>query len=101
MHSALLASYRDTEIAAVKHLADWAVRKGMSVSWTGICFTAKLEDHNFELRVVIRPAREADGLFVTVYQPTGRKILDGQDYMFMHDEAAGIVNLEALIGELL
>lgn len=98
MHSAILARYRDTEIAAVKHLADWAVRKGMAVNWIGICFTAKLD--NLELRVVIRPGREADGLWVTAVLPTGRRIFDGQDYMFMHDEAAGIVNLEAFLGDL-
>lgn len=48
------------------------------------------------VRASIRPHREGSGLWVTVCTQTGddRPVtlsFDGQDYMFMHDSAEGLV----------
>lgn len=98
--------YRDTEIAALKHLADWLLRAGFTVSmgldaerfWLTACF--KRTAHGREdilVRASIRPHRESSGLWVTVFIEMGGKgrpvnlSFDGQDYMFMHDDAEGLV----------
>ena len=100
--------YRDTEIAAIKHLADWLLRAGFTVEmgvdinverfWLRAVFHRTLHcREDILVRASIRPHREGSGLWVTGFiewGPTGRPVnlsFDGQDYMFMHDDAEGLV----------
>lgn len=97
--------YRDTEIAAIKHLADWLLRAGFTVGmgldverfWLTAVFerTPHFRE-DILVRASIRPHREGSGVWVTVRTQNGDEqpvtlSFDGQDYMFMHDEAEGMV----------
>lgn len=100
--------YRDTEIAALKHLADWLVRAGMTVTLSvdtkGFRLRAELSGGNranIYVRASIKPYRDGSGLIVDADcgSPFSRKMFDGQDYMFMHDDAEGMVRLAAWFDE--
>lgn len=100
--------YRDTEIAALKHLADWLVRAGFTISmgleakqfWM-IGELQRVGRESIRIRATIRPYRDGSGLWVTVYAKELPSTLsfDGQDYRFMHDEADGIVALSEWLEE--
>jgi hypothetical protein len=97
--------YRDTEIAALKNIAKLCEKHGMEISWEGNHeFTGKCWNR-VTVTSSIRPARECDGIWLTVRSPQGNRVLDGQDYMFMHESCSGYqqldIYLSATYGEML
>lgn len=103
--------YRDTEIAALKHLADWLVRQGLTVTLSidaaGMRMRAagsspyNSRGTSVNIRASIKPYRDGSGLIVDadVGSLYNRKMFDGQDYMFMHDDAEGMARLAAWFDE--
>lgn len=95
--------YRDTEVAALKHLADWLMREGLTVTMTvgirdfqltAIGHGRYARGEHVKVRASIRPSRDGSGLFIDVERGVDeRKMFDGQDYMFLHDDAEGIVRI--------
>lgn len=103
--------YRDTEIAALKHLADWLIRQGMSVTLSAGIDAYRLtatgtgafntNGSGVRIRASIKPYRDGSGLTVDADCRSlfNRKMFDGQDYMFLHDDAEGIVRLSKWFDE--
>jgi hypothetical protein len=95
--------YRDTEIAALKHLADWLLREGLEVKMAVGIYNFELTaighgryagGEHVKVRASIKPYRDGSGLSVDAERGVDeRKMFDGQDYMFLHDDAEGIVRL--------
>lgn len=100
--------YRDTEIAALKHLVDWLVRAGMTVtlsidhvSYRATATGSGPRGHEIRIRASIKPYRDGSGLTVDAdcRSLNERKMFDGQDYMFLHDDAEGMARLAAWFDE--
>lgn len=90
--------YRDTELAALKFIAKRCEKHGLSVQWEAANKMLVKADR-LELRASIRPYREGDGIWITAVFQDGRKIFDGQDYMFMSEISEGTIRLEAYLAD--
>lgn len=98
-------TYRDTEVAAIKAIEKLCVEHGFEVvKETVNGFEARCPVRGAYVMASIRPKRDSDGIYFTISSRLGRRFLDGQDYMFLHEEAAGVQNflvyLAALDAEL-
>jgi hypothetical protein len=98
--------YRDTEIAALQAIAKLCEEYNMAIEWRDERgeLHAKCSDRRIHVWASIRPSRECDGICLSVRSPVGRRILDGQDYEFLHSSCRGHTQLDvyltALLGEL-
>jgi hypothetical protein len=91
-------TFRDTEIAALKAIAKLCEEHDLAITWgqhgemTASCFGRRIY-----VLASIRPARECDGIHLTVRSPVGNRMLDGQDYQFLHHECDGHVHLDVYL----
>lgn len=97
--------FRDTEVAALKLIAKLCEDHDLAVNWSEHGeLVASCLGRRITVTASIRPARECDGIHLTVRTPLGRRILDGQDYQFLHPECAGHMHLDvyltSVMGEL-
>lgn len=90
--------FRDTEVAALKAIAKLCEEHGLDTTWRehGELLASCL-GRRISVTASIRPSRECDGIHLTVRSPLGRRILDGQDYQFLHPECAGHVGLDVYL----
>lgn len=91
--------YRDTEVAALRQIAKLCEEHDLAITWRElqdaleVCCTAR----RIYVSASIRPSRECDGICLTVRSPLGRRIFDGQDYQFLHNECAGWIGLDVYL----
>ena len=91
--------YRDTEVAALRQIAKLCEEHDLEIAWhaTQGVLEASCVDRRIHVLASIRPSRECDGICLTVRSPLGRRILDGQDYQFLHEECAGWIGLDVYL----
>lgn len=92
--------YLDTEVAALKSIAKLCEEHSMAIEWKEAELVAFCASYKVEVRASIRPRREWDGICLTVRSRLGRRILDGQDYQFLHTEAHGYMRLNVYLTAL-
>ena len=93
--------YRDTEVAAIKAIRKLCDTHGFTVvRETPGGFEARCPERHAYVTASIRPRCESDGVWLTVSSRLGRRILDGQDYMFLHEDAQGVQNFLVYLASL-
>ena len=90
--------YRDTEVAALKNISKLCEERGLLVDWRDAGFEAKGD--GIYVIASIRPKRECDGICLVVNSRLGRRILDGQDYQFLSEEAQGCMRLNVYLASI-